>query len=159
MLKDKHLNRQPKTLFCTSRNTSILFFNSHKLACVWLLQVIYMLCKACRKLSKYRTYTHPMAAHNRLTVYFPVFPFPSFSSWRQHQKHGDTLRTLPWTTWWCSPNKNIVIIVMVHFAISHFAVSNYLTLNLTPNPNPNSNPNPKPNPNPNPTPRKREAVK
>jgi len=34
--------------------------------------------------------------------------------------------------------------VMVHFAISHFAVSPYLTLSLTPNPNPVPNYNPKP---------------
>ena len=36
--------------------------------------------------------------------------------------------------------------VTLHFAVSHLAVSHYLTLNLTPNPNPNPIPdsNPKP---------------
>ena len=43
----------------------------------------------------------------------------------------------------------------VYFAVSHLAVSHYLTLTLTLNPKPNPNPNT----NPYPTPRKREMAK
>jgi len=42
--------------------------------------------------------------------------------------------------------------VTVHFAVSNFAISHYLTLKLTPNPNPNPIPNPNHIPDSNPKP-------